>query len=393
MFSQKVINSLSKSSWIRAMFEEGERLRKIYGPDKVYDFGIGNPEMEPPAAVRESIIRIAQSDTPGQHRYMSNAGYQDVRERIAQYINRENGVSLTAQHIVMTCGAAGGLNVVLKALLNPGEEVIVLSPYFVEYLYYIDNHGGVPVVVPTDSETFQPDVEAIEKNITSRTKAIIINSPNNPTGVIYSENVLKNISQLLESKEKEFGTSIYVISDEPYARIVYDDAKVPSILKIFKNSIVINSFSKSHALPGERIGYIAVSSAMDNSDMLINALVFCNRTLGFVNAPAMFQKVIGETLDSAVDIEAYKKRRDILYNHLVNLGFSCIKPQGGFYLFPKALMDDDVEFKNRALKHNLLIVPGQGFGWKGHFRLSYCIDIKVIENSLPAWEALVKEFK
>jgi len=393
MFSQKVIDSLSRSSWIRAMFEEGENLRKIYGPDKVYDFSIGNPEMEPPLAVRESIKEIALSEKPGQHRYMSNAGYQEVREIIAEYINKENGVSLSAQHIVMTCGAAGGLNVALKALLNPGEEVIVLAPYFVEYLYYIDNHGGVPVIVPTDPETFQPDIEAIEKNITNRTKAIIINSPNNPTGVIYSETVLKSIAQLLEAKEKEFGTHIYVISDEPYARIIYDGAKVPSILKIFKNSIVINSFSKSHALPGERIGYIAVSSSMENCGTLVNALVFCNRTLGFVNAPALFQKVIAETLDAAVDIEAYKKRRDILYNHLTNLGFSCIKPEGGFYLFPKAFIDDDVEFKNYALKHNILIVPGQGFGWKGHFRLSYCIDIKVIENSLPAWEALAKQFK
>lgn len=393
MFSKKVVDSLSKSSWIRAMFEEGEKLRKIYGPDNVYDFSIGNPDMEPPQAVRDSIKKLALSDKPGQHRYMSNAGYQESREKVAEYINRENGVSLTAGNIVMTCGAAGGLNVVLKALLNPGEEVIVLSPYFVEYLFYIGNHGGVPVVVPTDSDTFQPDLKAIEENINNRTKAIIINSPNNPTGVIYSETILKQLSQLLEMKEKEFGTNIFVVSDEPYAKIVYDGAKVPSILKIFKNSVVVNSFSKSHALPGERIGYIAVSSTMDDAETLVNALIFCNRTLGFVNAPALFQKVIAETLDAAVNIEAYKKRRDILYNHLVDLGFSCIKPEGGFYLFPKAFTEDDIEFKDYALKHNILIVPGQGFGWKGHFRLSYCIDIKIIENSLPAFEALAKEFK
>jgi len=391
MFSEKVVKNLSGSSFIRAMFEEGEKLRKIHGADKVYDFSIGNPEFEPPLSAREALKKLVLDEKPGQHRYMSNAGYADVREKIACHINSEAGTNLTGDHIVMTCGAAAALNVALKSILNPGEEVIVFSPYFVEYLFYIGNYDGVPVIVPTNPDTFEPDVNVLEKYITPKTKGIIINSPNNPTGVIYSENTLREISSLLESKQKEFGTEIFVLSDEPYATIVYDGVKVPSMLRIFKNAIVVNSFSKSLALPGERIGYIAVNNEINNVDTLINALVFCNRTLGFVNAPALFQKVIAEALDDGVDVNEYKKRRDILYNHLTSLGFKCIKPQGAFYLFPKSLIEDDVEFTKRALKYNLLLVPGKGFGCPGHVRLSYCIDIKTIENSLPAFEALAKE--
>ncbi len=393
MFSKKIVKNLGSSSWIRAMFEEGEKLRKIYGPDKVYDFSIGNPEMEPPVLVKESLKNIVLSDKPGMHRYMSNAGYNDVRQKVAEYVQKEKDVSLSPENIIMTCGAAGALNIVLKALLNPGEEVIVFSPYFVEYLFYIDNHGGKPVVVSTDKNTFEPDLELLKKHITPSTKAIIINSPNNPTGVIYSEEILSKMEDIISAKEKEFNSHIFIIADEPYDKIVYDGIKVPSILKIFRNSIIVNSFSKSLALPGERIGYVAVSDRIDDVDTLMGALVFCNRTLGFVNAPAVFQKVIADSLDQAVNVEGYKRRRDILYNQLTKLGFSCIKPQGAFYLFPKALIDDDVEFAKRAVKHNLLVVPGTGFGYPGHVRLSYCISMETIENSLPAFEALVEDFK
>lgn len=393
MFSRKIVDNLSKSSWIRAMFEEGEKLRKIHGPDKVYDFSLGNPDLEPPAAVKETLKKFVLSDDPGLHRYMSNAGYGDVRAKVAAYLQKEKGVTLSYENIIMTCGAAGGLNVVLKALLNPGEEVIVFSPYFVEYFFYVDNHGGKPVAVPTNPATFEPDPDILKDYITPQTKAIIINSPNNPTGVIYSEEVLKKIARLLEEREKEYNTTIFVISDEPYDKIIYDGVKVPSLFKIFKNSIVVNSFSKSLALPGERIGYIAVNSSINDVDLLINGLIFCNRTLGYVNAPALAQKVIAETIGEEVDVEEYKRRRDILYNHLVNLGFSCIKPQGAFYLFPKALIDDDIEFVRQAVKYNLLLVPGKGFGCPGYFRIAYCVDPKVIENSLPAFEALAKEFK
>lgn len=393
MFSEKIVDSLKKSSWIRAMFEEGEKLRKIHGDDKVFDFSIGNPEIEPPQAVKDAFKEIASEDKPGKHRYMSNAGYIEVREKIASHIKNKTGVSLNSQNIVMTCGAAGGLNVVLKTLLNPDEEVIVFSPYFVEYLFYIDNHGGNPVVVPTNRSTFEPDPDTLERFITPNTKAIIINTPNNPTGIVYSKETLVKISRLLEQKEKEYGTTIFVISDEPYSSITYDGVEAPSMFKVFKNSIVVNSFSKSLALPGERIGYIAVNNSINNVDLLIEGLVFCNRTLGFVNAPALVQKVVGRTIDEAVNIEEYKRRRDLLYNHLVKLGFDCIKPSGAFYLFPKALIEDDVEFVKRALKYNLLLVPGKGFGCPGYFRISYCVSYKTIENSLPSFEKLVNEFK
>lgn len=392
MFSQKIVENLKRASYIRAMFEEGEKLRKIHGADKVYDFSIGNPEIDPPAAVKDALKRLVNEDRPGLHRYMSNAGFPDVKARVAEFMKKESGVELPADHIVMTCGAAGGLNVVLKSLLNPGEEVIVFSPYFVEYLFYIDNHGGKPLIVKTDAETFEPDPAELAKAITPATKAIIINTPNNPTGVIYSEDTLKKISGVLEAKEKEYNSNIFVISDEPYAKIVYDHAAVPSMMKIFKNAIVVNSFSKSLALPGERIGYIAVNSVIEDVDLLLEALIFCNRTLGFVNAPALIQKVIAESMEATVGAEYYKEKRDLLYNHLIQCGFSCLKPQGAFYLFPKALIEDDVEFVKRAMKYNLLLVPGSGFGCPGHIRLAYSVNIKTIENSLPAFTALAGEF-
>ena len=392
MFSKKVVENLSKSSWIRAMFEQGEKLRKIYGADKVYDFSIGNPDIEPPMKVRQTLKNLVESNEPGLHRYMSNAGHTDVRRKVAEYISRENGMEVPFNNIIMTVGAAGALNVVLKSILNPDEEVIVLAPYFVEYLFYIDNCGGKPVVVKTNSGDFEPDIDAIEKAITPATKAIILNSPNNPTGVIYSEEILKKLADVLEQKGKEFGTEIFVLSDEPYAKIVYDGVKVPGILRTFKNAIIVNSFSKSLALPGERIGYIAASPNIKDVDLLINAMIYSNRVLGFVNAPSLMQKVIAESLDEAVDIESYRKKRDILYKKLVSLGFSCVKPQGAFYLFPKTPIDDDVEFVNHALKYNLLLVPGTGFGFPGHVRLSYCISLETIENSLPAFEALAKEY-
>ena len=393
MLSEKVVGSLSRSSWIRAMFEEGAKLTQKYGADKVYDYSLGNPYAEPPTEVTESLKKYILSDEKGLHRYMNNAGYPDVREKIAKSLQKKSGVELTQKHIVMTVGAAGGLNVVLKSILNPEEEVIVFAPYFVEYGFYADNHGGKIVAVPPDVTTFEPDLTAFENAITPKTKGIIINNPNNPTGVIYREEKLKAIAEIIERKEKEYNTSIFVISDEPYSEIVYDGAKVPSILAIFKNGIVINSFSKSLGLAGERIGYIAVSSKIEEVDTLINALTFCNRTLGFVNAPGLFQKVVADALDAKVDVEAYKKRRDYLYENLTNLGFECVKPQGAFYLFPKAFLEDDVEFIKRALKYNLLLVPGTGFGCPGYFRLSYCVNFDMIENSMPAFEKLAAEFK
>lgn len=393
MFSEKVINNLNKSSWIRLMFEEGTRLTEKYGADKVYDYSLGNPYGEPPTDVINSLKNHILNEEKGLHKYMNNTGYPEVREKIAKHLEKESGVELSKDNIVMTVGAAGGLNVVLKALLNPEEEIIVFAPYFVEYSFYADNHGGKTVVVPPDTSTFEPDLEAFKNSITPKTKAIIINNPNNPTGVVYSENTLKSINNILSEKEKEFKTTIFVISDEPYNKIIYDNIKLPKMLSIFKNAIIVNSFSKSLALAGERIGYIAASSNIQNIDILVNALTFCNRTLGFVNAPGLFQKVVADALEAEIDIGSYQKRRDFLYENLTKLGFECIKPQGAFYLFPKALLDDDVEFVKRALKYNLLLVPGSGFGCPGYFRISYCVDFDMIKRSIPAFEQLAKEFR
>lgn len=393
MISNKIIENMKNGSAIRAMFEEGARLSKIYGADKVFDFSIGNPDVEPPTAVTEALKKFVLSDEPKLHAYMNNAGYPEVRGSVAAHLKNETGAPLEAGHIVMTCGAGGALNVIFKTLLNPGEEVIILSPYFVEYMSYIDNHGGKGIEVPTSKEDFQPDPEAIYNAITPKTKAIIINSPNNPTGVIYSRDVLVKIAEKLEAREKEFDTTIYVISDEPYRKIIYDGAVVTPVFSVFKNALMADSFSKSLSLPGERIGYIAANPLIQDVEQLVNGLIYCNRTLGFVNAPGLFQRILPESLDAAVDVDAYRVRRDMLYDNLISFGYKCIKPQGAFYLFPESLIPDDAEFCKRAVKYNLLLVPGRSFSRSGHFRIAYCVSKKTIENSLPAFEALAKEFR
>jgi aspartate aminotransferase len=391
MISRNVLESLNRASLIRAMFEEGEKLRKIYGRDKVYDFSLGNPDPEPPQEFKAALRQLVLEDKPGLHGYMNNAGYPEVRERIAESINHETAKALTYEHIIMTCGAGGALNVVLKTLLNAGEEVIVFKPYFAEYTFYIGNHGGKLVELPSNPDTFEPDLNYFEMGISPLTKAVIINSPNNPTGIVYREELLRNMAAILERKQREYNSSIYLVSDEPYSRLVYDGIQLPHVLNIFRNSIVVNSFSKSHSLAGERIGYIAVNDSAEELKSLINGMVFCNRTLGFVNAPALFQKAISMSLSDTVDKRIYEERRNILYDSLTKMGYSCVKPQGAFYLFPKSLIPDDMEFKNRALKYKIVVVPGSGFQGPGHFRLSYCVSRETIMNSLPAFEALIQE--
>ncbi len=393
MFSKKIIENLGNSSWIRLMFEAGGKLAKEVGEDNVYDYSLGNPYAEPPKEVFDSLKKHISEGEKGVHRYMANAGYPEVRAKIAKALQDESKIELTLENIVMTVGAAGGLNVVLKSILNPLEEVIVFAPYFVEYNSYVDNNGGKTIVVPPDTSTFEPDLLLFEKSINANTKAIIINNPNNPTGVVYSKDTLENIEKILAEKEKEFGTTIYVLSDEPYSKIVYDNIKLTNLLSIFKNAIIINSFSKSLGLAGERIGYICTSSRIEDVSLLNSALSYCNRILGYVNAPGLFQKVIGDALYAKVDITGYEKRRNFLYEKLTALGFECIKPQGAFYLFPKALIPDDVEFVKRAMKYNLLLVPGSGFGCPGYFRISYCVKFEMIEKSIAAFEKLVNEFK
>lgn len=372
------------------MFEEGEKLRKLYGNDNVFDYTLGNPDVEPPQAFKDELKKLALNPIPGMHRYMSNAGYPETRRAVAVAIAEQTGLAVDENHIVMTCGAGGALNVVLKTLLDQGDEVIILSPFFVEYKFYIDNHGGIFKAVPTTSE-FRLDLDNIAQALTSRTKAIIINTPNNPTGIIYDSVSLAGLGELLKNHERTAGNPVYVISDEPYAKIAFDGITVPNVFNYIANSIIVTSHSKDLALPGERIGYIAVNPQIDSTGLLIEGMVFCNRTLGFVNAPALMQRIVTALQHVTVDISEYEEKRNILYNNLTALGFEMVKPQGAFYLFPKTPIPDDVEFVRMAQKHNILLVPGSGFGTPGYFRISYCIDKKIIMHSLPAFRALAKE--
>ena len=387
----KVQSAIERSSWIRKMFEEGARLSKLHGAENVFDFTIGNPSVEPPPAFRDQLRELANHPLPGMHRYMNNAGYEETRAAVAAVLSDKSPVPVQAAQVVMTCGAGGALNVVLKTILDPGDEVIILAPYFVEYKFYIDNHGGVSKEAWTNRDTFQLDLNAIEAAIGPKTRAIIVNNPNNPTGVIYPEADLKALGDLLERKEKELGRTLYVISDEPYARIAYDGQQVPGIFGCVKNSIIVTSHSKDLALPGERIGYLAANPAMDQVELFIDGAVFCNRVLGFVNAPALMQRLVANIQRESVDIDEYRRKRDLLYDNLTAMGFSMVKPGGAFYLFPKSPLADDVEFVTRAQKHNILLVPGVGFGAPGFFRIAYCIDQGIIERSLPAWEKLAKD--
>jgi aspartate aminotransferase len=387
----KVQTFIESASWIRKMFEEGERLRRIHGADKVYDFTLGNPAIEPPPEFYAELRTLAERPLPGMHRYMSNAGYEETRRAVAEVLAGASGQPVTAAQVAMTCGASGALNVVLKTILNPGEEVIILTPYFVEYKFYIDNHGGVPREVWTDRNSFQLDLAAIEAAISAQTRAIIINTPNNPTGVIYQADSLKKLGDLVQRKERELGRQIFVISDEPYARIAYDGREVPNIFRYVDNSVIVTSHSKDLALPGERIGYLAANPRMTHVDLFMEGAIFCNRTLGFVNAPALMQRLVAKLQHSSVDIAPYRIKRDILYDNLTAMGFRMVKPDGAFYLFPESPLADDVEFVKTAQKHHILLVPGAGFGAPGFFRIAYCVDQEMIERSLPAWQALAEE--
>jgi aspartate aminotransferase len=385
------VENLKNSSAIRAMFEEGAKLKKEFGEANVFDFSLGNPDPPPPEETLAALRELVLNPPGGIHGYMNNAGYADVRAKIAARLEGASGVPLTHDNIVMTCGAGGGLNVILKALLDPGDEVIIFSPFFVEYKFYTENHGGRIIIVPTEEGSFLPDPGALEKSISPKTKAVILNTPNNPTGVVYPRELLAGMESVLQKKGGEYNTVIYLVSDEPYRDIVYDGAEAPNVLQIFQNAIVGYSFSKSLSLPGERIGYVAASSRIEDCATLCDALAFTNRTLGFVNAPSLFQKLVAQSLDAKVDINIYKERRDLLYTHLVNLGFSCVKPGGAFYLFPKSPLPDTAAFKQMALKHKIILVPGNGFGCPEYFRLAYCVSIETIKKSLPAFTALAQE--
>jgi aspartate aminotransferase len=369
--STKIRDYMERASWIRKMFEQGLELKAKIGADKVFDFSLGNPNLEPPEKVRKTILEVIGDERPGKHAYMPNAGLKETREAVAGFLAKEHGVPMTWEQVIMTCGAGGALNVALKTILDAGDEVIVLAPYFVEYLFYIDNHNGVGKLAKTNDD-FTLNLKEIEEAITPKTKAIILNSPNNPSGRIYDENSLKKLGKLFENIKQNNNQTIYLLSDEPYSKIVYDGAKVPSIFQAYANSIIVTSYSKDLSLPGERIGYLGVNPRMENWKQTVDGLTFCNRILGFVNAPALMQRILVKLQGVSVNVAEYQWKRDNLCRGLAEAGYSFVKPEGAFYLFPKCPMADDVKFVNILLQENILGVPGTGFGTPGHFRLAYC---------------------
>lgn len=394
MISKKMENMVANSSAIRAMFEEGNRLAKIYGSENVFDFSLGNPNVPAPDAVKYAIKELLDKEDPVVlHGYTnSNAGYEDVRIAIADSLNERFGTHFCSKNITMTIGAAGGLNVILKSLINPGDEVIAFAPYFGEYRSYTDNYDGVLVEVSPNTTDFQPKLDEFEQKISPKTKAIIVNTPNNPTGVVYSEETIQKMAAILEKKQKEYGTDIYLISDEPYRELAYDGVEVPYLTKYYANTIVGYSYSKSLSLPGERIGYLVIPDEASDSEKLIGAVNVATRILGFVNAPTLQQKVVKACLNEKTDISYYDRNRETLYNGLKNLGFDCIKPEGAFYLFVKSPIADEKEFCNEAKKYNILIVPGSSFACPGYVRMAYCVSYETIVNSLPKFAELAKQY-
>jgi aspartate aminotransferase len=390
--AEKLEVSLGRSSWIRKMFEEGARLKGEHGADKVFDFTLGNPNLEPPEEFQHALLAVVQDERPGMHGYMPNAGYPSVREIIAQHVNQAHQLQLSEQEIVMTCGAAGALNVVLKTLLNPGDEVLCPTPYFVEYGFYADNHGGVLRTASTTPD-FQLDLDAIAEALTPKTKVVLINSPNNPTGQVYSPEHIQALGDLLREFSQKHNREIYLVSDEPYRKIVFDDIEVPHIMHYYENSLVLTSYSKDLSLPGERIGFLAVNPAIAGKDLLMSGLIMSNRILGFVNAPALMQRVVAKLQASSVDVDAYQRKRDLLCDGLADCGYAVTKPAGAFYLFLKAPIADDVEFVQALQEELILAVPGKGFGGPGHIRLAYCVDDQTITNAMPGFRRVLEKYQ
>ncbi len=393
MISRKMVTLVKGSSVIRAMFEEGRKMAKEFGAENVYDFSLGNPNVPAPDAVREAIIDIAKNEDPLKlHGYMSNVGFEDVRSVIAESLNKRFGTSFNENNIIMTVGAASGLNVTFKTLLDPGDEVITFAPYFGEYKNYVSNYDGVLVEISPDTATFQPNLEEFKEKITAKTKCVIVNSPNNPTGVVYSEDTIKEMAAILEEKQKEFCTSVYIVSDEPYRELVYGDIEVPYITKYYRNTIVGYSYSKSLSLPGERIGYLVIPSEIDDYEDVFAAAGVATRILGYVNAPSLQQRVIMKCINERTDISYYDRNRNTLYEGLTQAGFTCQKPEGAFYLFMKTPTEDDKEFVAAAKKYHILVVPGSSFGCPGYVRIAYCVAYETIVNSLPEFAELAGEY-
>jgi aspartate aminotransferase len=382
---------ISGSSWIRKMFEEGARLKSEHGVENVFDFSLGNPNLEPPERFGKALKDAVTSSIGKDHAYMPNMGYPHVRRSVAEYLCQEQQVRVSENDVIMTCGAAGALNVILKALLDPGDEVITPAPYFVEYQFYADNHGGILKTVPTKPD-FSLDIDAVSGAVTQKTKAVLINSPNNPTGQVYPKKSIDELGRLLSAKSKKFNRTVYLVSDEPYRKIVYEGCTVPSIFESYNESIIANSYSKDISIPGERIGYIAVHPEASFNKELIEGMALTNRILGFVNAPALMQRVVASCQGSSVDISAYARKRDLLCDGLGECGYDFVKPPGAFYLFPKTPVSDDVAFVKELQKEMILVVPGSGFGGPGHFRIAYCVDDRTITNAMPGFMRVMKKF-
>ena len=391
MIAKKMEELVKGSSVIRAMFEEGKKMAAQYGAEQVYDFSLGNPSVEPPAEVRQAMLDCIREEEPGYlHGYMNNSGYEDVRQTIAESLNERFDTGFSDKNIVMTVGAAGGPNVIFKVLLNPGDEVFVFAPFFGEYRHYVDNFGGKLVVIPPDTDTFMPDMENLKARITERTRAVLINTPNNPTGVVYPEAVIQELAAVLTEKQSEFGTDIYLISDEPYRELVYGDITVPYVTKYYDNAIVGYSYSKSLSLPGERIGYLVIPDEAADSEQIIAGANVATRILGFVNAPSLQQRTIARCMDARVEVSVYDRNRRLLVESLRKYGYECASPDGAFYLFVKSLEDDDAAFAAKAKEFHLLLVPGSSFSCPGYVRIAYCVDYDTIVRSLPAFEKLAE---
>ena len=393
MISEKMKPLMANNSAIRTMFEEGDQMRAKYGRENVFDFSLGNPDAPTPPEVKQAIKEIVEEEPDLiLHGYMSNAGFEDVRETIARHINKTQGTNFSKKNILMTVGAASGLNVALKTILNPGEEVVIFTPYFLEYNWYVNNYDGVVVQAPTDKKTFQPDLKSFEKLVGDKTRVVLINSPHNPTGVVYSEETIKGIANILKKKQKELNRAIFIIADEPYRELAYDGVEVPYITKYYENTIVAYSYSKSLSLPGERIGYLVIPDELEESQLVFDTASNANRILGCVNAPSLQQKVIAKCVDAKVDLDYYDRNRKALYEGLKECGFECIMPQGAFYLFVKSPVEDEAEFCKTAKKYNILMVPGSAFAGPGYVRLAYCVSYETIQNSLPGFKKLAQEY-
>lgn len=394
MISKKMQEAVQGSSVIRAMFEEGKKMAELYGEENVYDFSLGNPNTPPLQEINKIIFDILEKEKPTfVHGYMSNAGYEDVRGAIAESINKKFNTNFGEQNIIMTAGAAGGLNVILKTLLDPGDEVIVFAPFFSEYRSYTENYGGKLVIVPPDTTDFQPNLKKFEKLITDRTKAVIVNSPNNPTGVVYSEATIAKMVEILRKAQAKLNTSIYIVADEPYRELAYDGVFVPYIPRYYENTIVGYSYSKSLSLPGERIGYLVIPGEVDDFEDVLGGAVIANRILGYVNAPSLMQRTVAKCLDMEADVDGYNKNREALYQGLIEAGYECIKPQGAFYLFVKSPMENDKEFCEMAKRYHILMVPGSAFACPGYVRIAYCVSYNTVIAALPKFKELMLEIE